>query len=298
MTQSQKRFNESVGALFEKSHQKRHCLFLKSSSDVGVMRNGGRNGARFAPQAFLTAFRKFSQTNFLADWSFSELEVSDQEQEFINFSSAQKMEEQKIKETLAQFPQSCVWQIGGGHDHIYPFLSALAPSYQRVIVINIDAHADTRTDPEANSGTPFRQFASSFEGDYHLFQIGLHSFANAPSTLSPLSRGSQKTLLKRDLSPAKLDDLFGEIEKLIHQQTAVFFSLDADALNGYEVPGVSAVNPDGFSCKELISLWKRYQKLQKPHATLAGIYELNPVYDSLGGLSMKTMASFVFESFR
>lgn len=296
MTQSQKRFNESVGALFGKAPKESHVVFLKSSSDVGVMRNGGKNGARFAPQAFLATFKKFSQTQVLHKWSFAECEVGDQELERENFGLAQAKEEEKIRQAFLQSPNASFWHIGGGHDHVFPFMMALGKRFKRIVTINIDAHADTRTDAEPNSGTPFRQFAENFPGEFYLFQLGLHAFANSESTLSPLTKGHQKAIHKRDLSPSRLDQLFSEIETLIHSETAIVFSIDADALNGHEVPGVSAVNPDGFSRKELLSIWKRYEKLHKSHAPLAGIYELNPVYDTLAGLSMRTLASFVFET--
>ncbi|MFP5387174.1 MAG: hypothetical protein ACLGHN_13935, partial [Bacteriovoracia bacterium] len=60
-SQSLKRFQESLGHLFSSDTGKKKCLILKSSSDIGVIRNGGRNGARFAPQSFLSTFKKFSQ---------------------------------------------------------------------------------------------------------------------------------------------------------------------------------------------------------------------------------------------
>ncbi|WP_408099167.1 arginase family protein [Peredibacter sp. HCB2-198] len=295
ITQSQKRFQESVGALFHEN--KPTFLFIKSSTDLGVIRNGGRNGARFAPQSFLSTFKKFSQDLHLKEQSFLEFEVSDEIHEKQNFHEAQIAESQRIEKILKDHPGKKVCHIGGGHDHIYPLLRAYSHQYKKIVVLNIDAHADTRTDTEFHSGTPFRQFSTEFDGDFFIFQIGLHPFANSFSTLSPLNKGKSVELFKKDLNPENLNKLFKQVSDVVDEKTLVVFSLDADALNGYEVPGVSAVNPAGISRTELLDLWKRYTGLKLSHAPVLGIYELNPLYDSLASISMRNMASFVFEGF-
>ena len=297
ISQSQKRFNESVGALFLNHESKNNvsCLFLKSSTDVGVMRNGGRNGARFAPQSFLATFKKFSQSSAIKTFSFLDIEVSSELEEKKNFHEAQKIETKLISEALKAHPGARVIHLGGGHDHVYPLLSAHT-HYKKIIVINIDAHADTRTDSEFHSGTPFRQFANEYQGEFHIFQLGLHPFANSFSTLSPLEKGTSAEVWSKDLSPESLKQTFKAISQLVDDKTLVLFSLDADALSGHEVPGVSAVNPAGISRKELLSIWQNYLALKFSHSPIMGIYELNPIYDSLASLSMRTIASFVFET--
>lgn len=297
ITQSQKRFQESVGQLFspDRGTTPQHCLFLKSSTDVGVIRNGGRNGARFAPQSFISTFKKFSQSERLRNWGFTEIEVSDAKSEEMDFHSAQELEANKVSELLSGFPDSMVCHIGGGHDHVYPFLKAASKSFKSVVVINLDAHADTRTDESFHSGTPFRQFSETFPGNFKLFQIGLHPFANSFSTLSPLKE-SMEILWRKDLNEEMIESFFKSISKTVTKETLVLFSVDADALSGNEVPGVSAVNPDGLTRQDLLILWKQYVSLPLSHAPMLGIYELNPLYDSLASISMRTMGSFIFEA--
>lgn len=296
LTQSQKRFNESLAPLFEIENAPKSCLFLKSSADIGVIRNGGRNGARFAPQSFLSTFKKFAMTEELKSYSFKAFETASEEEERQDFHSAQLKEADRISELLKKYPRSKICHIGGGHDHIFPLLTALGKSCKKIVVINIDAHADTRTDENFHSGTPFRQFARDFKGEFTIYQIGLHPFANSISTVSPLEKGKSVSLFKNDLSDENLNTLFNTIEKNLDQDTCVVFSLDADALSGYEVPGVSAVNPQGLTSKELINLWKRYRSLALNHEPIMGIYELNPVYDSLASVSMRTLGSFVYST--
>lgn len=297
ITQSQKRSKDSLGSLFiPESRTQSDFIFLKSSSDVGVERNGGRNGARLAPQSFLSYFKKMNKTASLEKKRFSEHEVASAKEEREDFSLAQNAQSLRIKAALDQHPEASVCHLGGGHDHIYPLLKALGQKHKKVIVINVDAHADTRTDEEFHSGTPFRQFANEFKGDFFLYQVGLLQLANSLSTLGPLYRGTSKILWRTELSkPELLGNFFNEIRPHVDAESVVIFSLDADALSGQEIPGVSAVNGNGLSRAELEMVWEQYQKLPMKHAPIIGIYELNPVYDTLSMLSMRTLGTFVFE---
>jgi len=296
ITQSQKRFEESVGKLFEHSDSNLEtCLFLTSSSDTGVIRNGGRNGARFAPQAFLSTFKKFSQVEKLKKYQFKTIETSHTDEEQSDFHSAQVKESERIEHALRSHLNSTIIHLGGGHDHIYPLLKSLANFYKKFIVINIDAHADTRTDSHFHSGTPFRQFGVEFPERLKLFQIGLNSFANSYSTLTPIMDTPMRILWANQWSSEDLKIFFSEIQSEMDPSTCILLSLDADAINGSIVPGVSAVNPSGLTAMQLMEILKMYQQLKLNHRPILGIYELNPLYDSLAGISMRTVGNFVFE---
>jgi formiminoglutamase len=294
ITQSQKRFQDSLASLFmPEDASPCDFVFLKSSSDVGVQRNGGRNGARFAPQSFLSYFKKLTIRPELAKKTFQEIEVGSEIEEESDFHQAQKSEAKRIGQKIKTSGASFICHLGGGHDHIYPLLTALGQEYKKIIVVNIDAHADTRTDTDFHSGTPFRQFADEYAGEFHLYQVGLLEFANSASTLAPLKKGQCKILWRHELN--KLPDFFLELTKHIDKETAVVFSLDADALNGAEMPGVSAVNGNGLTRNELNHIWKLYRQLPFSHQPIVGFYELNPVYDTLSMLSMRTLGTFLYE---
>lgn len=296
-SQTEKRQQESLAVRFSATDGE-SVLFVKSSSDVGVIRNGGRNGARFAPRSLLSFFKKLAIDPRASRFAFQEAEVSRADEEVTDFEDAQKREAARIADEFRKFPGARLIHLGGGHDHVYPLLLNFAEK-KRVVVINLDAHADTRTDSEAHSGTPFRQFARDYKGDFHLFQLGLHVFANAPSTLSDLPRGKMRVLWRKDLQEeAQWEKFFSEIRSLVDSETVVIFSLDADALSGELVPGVSAVNGLGLKTAELFKAWRMYRSLPLPHAPILGIYELNPVYDTLSGMSMRFMANFLYVTFR
>lgn len=288
------RAKESIKPLFEKTVGP-HLLFLKSSSDVGVIRNNGRNGARFAPQSFMFHFKKMTQDHDLKNWRFSEIEVSSQDKENENFHSAQAHEASLIKKT-APLKHDLLCHIGGGHDHIYPLVTALKEDFAKIIIINIDAHADTRTDSEFHSGTPFRQLDSEIN-NFKIFQIGLHPYSNSFSTLTPL-KSEMPILWKEDCVDDLIKTFFEKITSEITDKSLVVFSLDADAIKGSQMPGVSAVNADGISLEQLKKIMTHYLELPLSHSPVVGIYELNPVYDHLSGISMNTLANFIFHTLK
>lgn len=297
ITQSQKRFQDSLASLFmPEGASPCDFVFLKSSTDVGVERNGGRNGTRFAPQSFLSYFKKLAIKQGLENKAFQEIEISSEIEEKLDFLQAQKNETLRISQTIKSHKPSFICHLGGGHDHIYPLLTALGSEYEKVIVVNVDAHADTRTDNEFHSGTPFRQFANEYAGEFHLYQIGLLEFANSASTLSPLMKGQCKILWRHELyEQEKLVHFFQAIKDKINDKTILIFSLDADALHGSEMPGVSAVNGNGLTRTELDQIWKLYSELPHSGRRVVGFYELNPVYDTLSMLSMRTLGTFLYD---
>ena len=301
-TQWQKRLEESLASkevhFKELPDEKQSVLFITSSSDVGVMRNGGRNGARFAPKAVLNSFKKWTLTDDQKDLHWSQAEVSIQDFELETFDQAQAYEAQKIGFLLQKMPSQKVVHLGGGHDHIYPMLKALGETHSKIIVLNIDAHADTRTDSAPHSGTPFRQFADSYEGEFHLFQFGLHRFANSFSTLENLSRGSQHRLFYKEALDTEAVDLFLEkISLEITEDCAFVFSLDTDGLSSDLIEAVSAVNPQGITREQFFSLWNFYNGMVEARKIrpVVGIYEFNPLYDTLSGRSMRVLSSMLYE---
>ena len=300
-TQWQKRFDESLASkqtsLDALSEGSSSFLFLNSSSDVGVMRNGGRNGARFAPKAILNSLKKWALTDKHELLEWAQIEVSNQALEKLDFQAAQDHEAGVISKVINKHPQR-LFHLGGGHDHIYPLLKALGETFSKIIVLNIDAHADTRTDDVFHSGTPFRQFAESYQGEFHLFQYGLHEFANSSSTLSPLAHGSQHRLFFQSINDVQLFDSFLEnISLEVNENCAFVFSLDADALSSDLMEAVSAVNPQGITREQLFSLWNFYTALtaSKNIRPIVGIYEVNPLYDSISGKSIRTLSSMIYK---
>ena len=157
-------------------------LIIKSPDDTGVQRNGGKLGARFAPSAIISEFSKLelhsNKHSFLVQEASSKQYASE-------FAQAQLRESIKIEELLS-LGKSKVVQLGGGHDHIYPLLRAIDKKYNsNLLIINIDAHLDTRTDTLHHSGTPFRQFSEGASSTFEILQLGVRKETNNKKNYNP-----------------------------------------------------------------------------------------------------------------
>jgi formiminoglutamase len=258
-------------------------------SDIGVIRNGGRNGARFAPKAIYSILKKLA---WHGPWNHKITThfFSDQKFEKENFIDAQSKEFEKISEHLNKSPLSI--QIGGGHDHIYPFLRAISRKHKKIICFNIDAHCDTRTDKEPHSGTPFRQFTDLQSTEFELHQIGIHSYSNSVTTMSPLSNAK----VDFHFSPIEmnLNQKIESILKSIDDDVAVVFSLDLDALEAGIMEGVSAVNHQGITSREVQEILQTVLNSKKGKKYF-GFYEYNPLYDNLSQKGARFVASLIFK---
>jgi formiminoglutamase len=270
-------------------------LFLKFSSDTGTILNLGRRGSLFAPEAILSIVKKMACHNLL---KWSDIELADSALEHKDFAASQKSLALQIQKTLAAQARTQKFvYLGGGHDYIYPTIKALNHFTKKIVIINLDAHLDTRIDPTPNSGTPFRQIASEFDGDLEIIQLGIHDFANSISTMSNLSQGKEVVATYEDVRFGTKD--FTETDKFLarvipyQKETVYVFSLDADALESGIMEGVSAVNHRGlpYDFIEDVLLYA-IDELKCQHF---GIFEYNPVYDNLSQKGARTLASLIYQ---
>lgn len=274
---------------------KADILFLKFSSDIGTIRNGGRRGSLFAPEAILSIVKKLACHNLL---KWSDVELADAPAEKTNFAEAQQALAQRIEKVLSTERTQKFICLGGGHDYAYPWVKAINASFKKIVVINLDAHLDTRTDSEPNSGTPFRQLASEFDGELEIVQLGIHDFANSISTMSNLPKSTVEIVATyedvrfgtRDFSAT---DKF--LKKVIpyREDTQYVFSLDADVLDAGIMEGVSAVNHRGlpYDFVEDVLLYA----IDELKCNQFGIFEYNPVYDNLSQKGARTLASLIYQ---
>jgi len=270
-------------------------VFMKFSSDRGTILNMGRRGSCFAPEAILSAVKKMASHNLL---KWSEVEMIDTQLEEKDLALSQAESIKKISGIFSQQKKPSKYiSLGGGHDHVYPVLMALNQLTRKIVVINIDAHLDTRTDETPNSGTPFRQFARDFDGDVEIVQLGIHDFANTISTMSNLPKGRETVMTYEDVRYGTGN--FNDNDKLLrkvlpyHEDALYFFSLDADALDAGVMEGVSAVNHRGlpYDFVEDVLIYA-IDELKCRHF---GLYEYNPVYDNLSQKGARTLAALIYQ---
>ncbi len=293
-----KRYLESLSPHFtteEKDDIK--TIILTASNDEGVIRNGGRNGARYAPDAILNLLRKMNNHISIA-LPVQTKEVFPLQEE--DFEKAQRISSDYIDRTIKNRLSNNIIHIGGGHDHAYPFLKALESNtkIKNILILNLDAHCDTRIDNKHHSGTPFRNFTDETSKNVYLIQYGLHNYANAKSTLKPIKNGSEKhysVFKARENSNGfnKLDkNLFEDLPFELGDDTFIFLSLDCDAIESSTMEAVSAVNHEGIPLSYIQLIIDKVKCLPGPRAF--GIYEYNPVYDNLSQKGSRALCSLIY----
>jgi formiminoglutamase len=261
-------------------------LIIKCSDDSGVQRNGGKLGSRFAPQAIISELSKFELHDNRDNISITE--VSSPGNYKKDFSSAQKIQSSKIKQIISKIPPRVV-QIGGGHDHIYPLLKAIDGSKEDLLILNIDAHLDTRTDALPHSGTPFRQFSIEAKSTFNLVQLGVRKETNHKTNYIKLNKGMMRFhAFNNEKDYSSILDL---ISSLISQNTKVVLSLDCDGIDGSDFGAVSATNPHGTPFYLINNLVNKL----KHRIDYFGLYELNPLFDNITNLCAKRAAWLVYQ---
>lgn len=301
-----KRYTESLApALHFEALASRNYPYriLLSPSDQGVIRNQGKNGARYAPTALLNILKKFNNHLSLSkEDALLVQNVTNIDEEIRHFDKAQKLSAQNILPHLCNQPENKVIHIGGGHDHIYPLLMALneCSGYDNIFIINIDAHCDTRVDDDFHSGTPFRNFDKNGTKPFHLIQYGIHTYANSTSTLSELQRGSDEKLFFRDLYKKTENftkipsDLLKGCPFTINDRTAIVLSLDCDGMPGSQMQAVSAANSTGVPAEHILDIIHHLRRMTGENF-IFGIYEYNPVFDSINQAYGKMLSHLIYD---
>ena len=281
-----------IEQLEELAPQEIKNMFILSESDLGVIRNGGRRGAAFGPKALINTLKKMtshrSKTNGVKSIR-THLSTG-------SFAEQQSGDTSSITQLIKLTNKANIWHLGGGHDHIYPLLKAVNKTDKKIIVINIDAHLDTRTDKNFHSGTPFRQFANEVDGDFKLFQLGIHDFANDLSNYEPIHHSEMEiytvSQLRKETSNFTATHPF--MDKLIeeHRDYTIILSLDCDAISAQSMEAVSAVNHNGLELNFVRDLFSWYYSLEQ-RKKVCGIYEYNPIFDNLSNKGARVLASLI-----
>ncbi len=275
---------------------KQDMILFKASSDIGVQRNSGRLGARFAPQAILHAFQKLNQV----EWAHNlyECETTSQASEKADFEQSILDSVKILKEN---FPASaCTVHLGGGHDHIYSLLKALYEKGEKnLLILNIDPHCDTRPLDRAHSGNPFRRFQNDCpDWQGRLIQVGISEMNNNKETLAGIPQmdifnfEQLRVLSENFTKDLELNDFV--TQKTIDDCDRVILSLDADIIESSTMEAVSAVSYKGIPAHYLRSfLISLVRDLKKPHTL--GVYEYNPIFDNLSNKGSRFLAGLLYD---
>lgn len=293
-----KRYLESLAPhIFEGPLEKAKTIILTSSNDEGVIRNGGRNGSRYSPEALLNCLKKMN--NHIND----SLPIMTKEVFDTNLTTFEDMQNESanlINQTISNNLNKNIIHIGGGHDHAYPFLKSieLNSKIKNILILNLDAHCDTRIETFHHSGTPFRNFTDETQKNLYLVQYGIHNYANGQSTLEPIKNGKEKHFSvkeARDNSNGFKDldkNIFNDLPFTLGEETFIYLSLDCDVIESMTMEAVSAVNHDGLPLSYIQLIIDKVKSTPGPSAF--GIYEYNPIYDNLSQKGARALCSLIY----
>jgi formiminoglutamase len=252
-------------------------MILGYPDDEGIALNGGRVGAKEAPNHIRSFFYKMTpslldpQRKHLMDLGNISLEQT----------LAERHERARAIIKTALLAGHRTIGLGGGHDYGYAdgagFLDACLEQKKRPVIINFDAHLDVRpTDKGFTSGTPFYRLLTQYENQFDFVEVGLQNQCNSLDHLNWAKSKNAQIVLLEDIRELGLKKT---IEPLIEtlKGRPCFLSVDIDAFTSAEAPGCSQSWATGLTVREFLPALQLI-KSQMDVRSLA-IYEVSPPLD-------------------
>jgi formiminoglutamase len=241
--------------------------------DEGIRRNGGRVGARDAPDRIREAFYRLTPRQDLKFvrllgrmHDFGNLPVTD------HLDLAQKRLGEAVTVCLAQSCTPII--VGGGHETSFGHFLGYAGANRRIGILNWDAHPDVRplVDGRAHSGSPFRQALEHESNACAAYTVaGLLPHAVAAAHLGFLAERKASAIWRDDVTRERIAAVYEQLS------ADTFVSFDLDAIDQAFAPGVSAPAAGGLTPE----LWieAAYQAGRSPRVTSIDLVEVNPKLD-------------------
>ncbi len=279
---------------------------LGMPDDTGVKLNGGRPGASEGPAAFRAALARMGAASPAGfDWpgvfdagdvvaAGTEMDAAGDDScdaesrlgepchhhDALHATHARVTEAVRAILDLGLFPIG----IGGGHDLTFPFVRALTEWVPLLEVVYFDPHLDVRA--EIGSGMPFRALVEQC-GVAGLHNVGASELVNTAEHVAyftshngtlhpdphphPTGATGQSPVPNYQRPDLSDDDLFGATGP----DLAVSF--DLDLLDASCAPGVSAMNPCGWSSPDAATAVRAAGRCARVRCF--DIMELSPPHD-------------------
>jgi len=180
----------------------------------------------------------------------------------------------EIEKTLEQLLEQGARPIslGGDHSITYPIMRAFAGKYDRLSILQLDAHPDIYDELDGNRHSHACPFARIMEEKLaqRLVQVGIRTMT-----------GHQRQQAERfGIEVIEMKSL-AEVSQLDFKGP-VYLSLDMDCLDPAFAPGISHYEPGGMSTRQVLDV------IQNLGGDLIGadIVELNPDRDPQGITAM------------
>lgn len=249
-------------------------VLLGCPQDEGVRRNGGRPGARLAPDAIRQCLYRLVPPQIE---NADSLRLFDLGNTIIgsDLEATHTLHQQIIEQLIHDGKQVIV--LGGGNDLSYPDCAGLAAEVPNLLAFNVDAHFDVRDSPVRHSGTPYRQLLEEARiRPQNFYEVGSQAFVNAPIYRQYLNA---KGVHVCDLETLRETGIAAFFEKAFANTSAeaIFWGIDIDSVHAADAPGVSAPNPLGLSAAELCQITRIAGRDSR--SRIIEFTEVNPEYD-------------------
>jgi formiminoglutamase len=249
--------------------------------DEGVLRNGGRVGAKDGPLCFRQVCGNLP-VHFDDEMLF--IDLGDIICETEAMEEAQAELSNVVELALYYGYQPLV--IGGGHEVSYGHYTGIykhISEEERLGIINFDAHFDLR-EPSgglSNSGTGFFQIAEDCRMEGKSFQylaIGIQQNSNTRQLYKTAEDFGAQYISASRFSMIYEQEVLSVMESFIRENEYIYLTIDLDVFAASVAPGVSApaysgLFPDPFfyKCLQLIIDSRKIISMD--------IAEYNPIYD-------------------
>lgn len=249
---------------------------LGMPDDTGVRLNNGRPGAKEGPNALRAALAKLGVADPSGwDWP-AVFDAGDVQVVPGDLHGTHRRITEAVR-TICELGMLPIG-IGGGHDLTFPFVRGVGETRGPMHGVYFDPHLDVRE--HDGSGMPFRRLVETGVAQ----SLRIHGFDPMSNTREHVqwfqAHGGRidDTLRPQDLWPS------GE----------TFVSLDLDVIDAAFAPGVSAMNPSGWSPSQT-EQWVTAAG-RNPLVRCFDIMELSPPNDDAGRtarLAARMLLSFI-----
>ena len=287
-----------IGEILNKNwdNPKVKYVIIGISECIGPQANQGRPGAEKAFDAFLHSFCNLQWNKTIPKDNIAYYGKIISNCSFSTVNNA-KNQVSELDEFILELLEPLIKRgkipiiIGGGHNNALPLIQAIAKNFDKLSIINMDAHADCRALEGRHSGNSFSYaFEKDFLSKYGVF--GLHKAYLNQAMLEYLDEKSisfeyfeKYSLGKKSFTQDIVDFL-----NSLNPNEKLGVELDLDCIANFPS---SAMNPIGFSisdARNYLALCSTYPNIGYYHLTEAAIIE--PGDERIVG---KTLAQIVYD---
>ncbi|HEY8561432.1 MAG TPA: formimidoylglutamase [Pyrinomonadaceae bacterium] len=269
-------------------YEQAHIVIIGCPQDEGVKRNGGREGAAFAPAAIRQEFYRLTPFGI-------HHRICDLGDVALNGSLEETHDRLTAVVKRALEDRKKVIVLGGGNDISYADGRAMSEIFGagNWLGVNIDAYFDVHARDERSSGTPYRQLLEEklIRHDY------LYEIAYQPQLVSPVyyrylqnlgvNMVSVDQLRSRETADLELRELMRQKFIRHSESLTALFAFDLHAVRSSDAPGTSAPSPIGLRSGEFLNLVQFAAKLV--NTKIIEFTEVNPKFD-VDGRTAKLVA--------